>query len=96
MSAPKQDVRFLVSVKRHDSCFVVEATPIRMMEDDRVRNITDSFRPDPLADLMVRAQGNPDEVETTYGWEVEYRSPFSVDRERAEVMVRRSGRSSAG
>lgn len=43
-------------------------------------------------DLIVRAQWNLDKPreqgDKTYGWIIEYRQPFAVDLQRAELMVK--------
>lgn len=64
------------------------ASPIFVTSDDHVRNISaDSWRPNPLADLQIRARADREATfGDTYGWGYAYRDVFSVDAERAAVM----------
>ena len=96
MSAPEPtpEVRFLLYVERDkhgDGGLTIIAQPVHFHPDtDAIRNIsTDSFRPEPLADFVVRALA--DRMATfgeSYGWSREYREVYSVDTERAGVMLK--------
>ena len=87
----KRDVRLLVSVDtdRHGGdVFHIGARPVQI-EDGHVRHIIDaSYDPDPLADLVISAQGGLTDAEPTYGWSVEYHQAFRVNAERAKTMAR--------
>lgn len=90
---PTPEVRFLLYVERDKHSMdglTITAHPIHFTDVDEVRNITaDSWQPNPLADFEVRALA--DKAETfgeSYGWSREYRNVFSVDTERASVMLK--------
>lgn len=94
MSEQPTEVRFLLSAERdrHGSGGLeIIAHPVHITEANEIRNITaDHWHPHPLADFQVRALAVRD-VATfgeTYGWGREYREVFSVDTERAAVMLK--------
>ncbi len=60
--------------------------------DDGIRNITYSMVDrSGLADLTVTALGEPT-IDYAYAWHVGYHQPYSVDLDRARVMVATLGR----
>jgi hypothetical protein len=64
------------------------ARPVRVTADGAIRNFTDTFAGEPLADLTITAQ--LDHVaadQRPYGWRTEYRQPYDVDLRRAQTMV---------
>lgn len=82
-----EDAKYLLIKAKHESgeFFHVTATVVTR-NGDEVRCVTDG----PLEDLTVSSQGN-DRYGTDrqlYAWEVDYRSVYAVDMERAEGMVR--------
>jgi hypothetical protein len=92
MTTTTHDTRFLLDAPRNRhglNNLEIVAHPV-YIEDGKIRNITtDHFRPSPLADFEVRALADPEATfGATYGWSREYRGVFSVDTQRAEVMVK--------
>jgi hypothetical protein len=64
------------------------ARPVRVTADGAIRNLTDTFAGEPLADLTITAQ--LDHVaadQRPYGWRTEYRQPYDVDLRRAQTVV---------
>jgi hypothetical protein len=66
----------------------ITAQPVTLV-DGRVRNILDSdWDRARLADLTITSQYERGEEPRSYGWQVRYSNSYSVDLERAEVMVK--------
>lgn len=91
MSDKVSEVRLLVSVDASrdmgQSLMSLVVAPVYAGEDGFLRNYTDSWGDEPMADLRISAQA--DYVsEDAYGWRVEYAQPYSVDLRRAEMMVK--------
>lgn len=64
--------------------------PVRMLPDGELRNYVEGY-PDAhtwLADLRITAQQTAGLAEQPYAWRVQYMKPYSVDLERAEIMVK--------
>lgn len=92
MSDKVAEVRLLVSVDvSHDPGFSpvmrLVVSPVYVGEEGWLRNFTDLWGDEPLADLRISAQADY-ASEDAYGWRVEYAQPYSVDLGRAEVMVK--------
>jgi hypothetical protein len=65
------------------------ARPVRVTADGTIRNFTDTFGGEPLADLSLTAQLDHVAADPNpYGWRTECRQPYAVDLRRAQTMVR--------
>jgi hypothetical protein len=54
---------------------------VRVTADGTIRNVTDTFGGEPLADLAITAQLDHVAADPhPYGWRTEYRQPYAVDR----------------
>jgi hypothetical protein len=63
--------------------------PVGVTADGAIRNFTDTFGGEPLADLAITAQLDHVAADPhPYGWRTEYRQPYAVDIRRAQTMVK--------
>jgi hypothetical protein len=94
MSEEPTEVRFLLSAERDRhgmGGLEIIALPVHITEANKIRNTSaDRHGPHPLADFQVRALADAEATfGDTYGWSREYHEVFSVDTERAAVMLKR-------
>lgn len=62
--------------------------PVRVTADGTIRNITDTFGGEPLADLAITAQLDHVAADPhPHGWRTEYQQPYAFDLRRAQTMV---------
>ena len=90
------DLAFLLEAKTTnyagDEPMLQLCSTVVHVTDDDIRNLTYStVDRSGLADLTVTALGEPN-VGYAYAWQVGYHQPYSVDLDRARVMVATLGR----
>lgn len=84
--------RGVVETDVSNKCGVATLRFVVIDQDGRIKNGIDGW----TNDLIARAQWNLDKLSPdvrtsdvrTYGWELEYRAPFTVDLRRAETMLK--------
>jgi hypothetical protein len=90
------DLAFLLEAKTSnyagDEPFLRLCATVVHVTDDGIRNLTyNTVDRSGLADLTVTALGEPN-TDDAYGWQVGYHQPYSVDLDRARMMVATLGR----